>query len=272
MSCLPFVGVISLPLSGLGLILGVGGATFCMMRKGSGFGMTIAGTSVSAVALVFGIVWLTLIAGAGYNHLMNAPSVPITDGLEKETTPTQPAPAPPPASTPDWVDASQGTIQRGDVNVSVGPVRVEEVPLTDLGRSTSSKDKLLQITVHLRNTSATRKIDYESWYDTSEIIDRHIPSLSDNFDNHYKRISFGFGTEVVGHQQQASIHPGWTYTDLVIFEPPLANVTYVELALPASAFGGDGEDLKFRIPAAMIERTRPSAHHFPIGWPKGQRP
>jgi hypothetical protein len=258
LSCMPFVGVVSLPLSGLGLAMGVGGCIFCILRHGPGFGMSIAGSCVSVVALLFGIIWLTLVATISSTPSRTGPSVQQTPNADTTPAngeePSHPVAAGPQTpAQPDWADASRVGLQSGDVNIRLGPVVVNNVTLKTF-EAGKSEDKLLQITVTVKNASATRKIDYESWGDTSQLFDKHIPSLSDNFGNSYKRVTFGFATKVVGQQRQASIHPGQSITDLVVFEAPLANVQYLQLDLPTSAFAGAGKDLKFRIPASMIQR------------------
>jgi hypothetical protein len=88
---------------------------------------------------------------------------------------------------------------------------------------------------------------------TESGIDRHVPRLTDNLGNRYKRITFGLGTTVVGRVNQESIHPGKTVDDVLVFEEPLANADVLRLGLPASAFGGTGE-IKFEIPKSMIRR------------------
>jgi hypothetical protein len=51
----------------------------------------------------------------------------------------------------------------------------------------------------------------------------------------------------------ASVHPGKSVEDVVVFEEPVARAEYLRLELPASAFGGTGK-LRFQIPKSMIER------------------
>jgi hypothetical protein len=63
-SVIPCFGIVSLPVSGLGLLLGVAGGVVCFMRKGSGIGYPIAGAPVNLLALVIAGFWLGLISNA----------------------------------------------------------------------------------------------------------------------------------------------------------------------------------------------------------------
>lgn len=53
---IPFVAIVSIPLSGLGLLLGIIGIVLAVTRSGYGVGFPIAGSSISALALVIALV------------------------------------------------------------------------------------------------------------------------------------------------------------------------------------------------------------------------
>lgn len=59
-SLIPCLGVISLPLSGLGAILAVTGFFLSISRGGRGLGFSIAGGALSGFALAIGLFWLHL--------------------------------------------------------------------------------------------------------------------------------------------------------------------------------------------------------------------
>ena len=54
---IPVLNLLGLPLSGLGLLLGIIGIIIAATRRGSGIGFPIAGTAISAVALVV-VLWM----------------------------------------------------------------------------------------------------------------------------------------------------------------------------------------------------------------------
>ncbi len=83
---------------------------------------------------------------------------------------------------------------------------------------------------------------------------RYAASLTDNFGNPYKRLSLDPGSQVPGQISSAtSIYPGKRLEDLLVFEPPIENLQFLRLELPAAAFGGTGT-LRLQIPKTMIRR------------------
>jgi hypothetical protein len=61
LSFMPCVGWIGLPLSALGLLLGVAGGAVAVSRGGHGIGFPITGFAVSGLALAIGAFWLFLL-------------------------------------------------------------------------------------------------------------------------------------------------------------------------------------------------------------------
>src|SRR5262249_37806087 len=56
----PCIGALSVPLSGLGLLLGFVGLVVALTRRGRGIGFSIAGVGVSGLALCVGLFWNAL--------------------------------------------------------------------------------------------------------------------------------------------------------------------------------------------------------------------
>lgn len=180
---------------------------------------------------------------------------------------------------PSWADASKGPVQHGDVRVRVTGVAVRNVRIKDvLGEETVSPTKNLVIQVEIFNTSSTRKLDFLGWSgataNTLTLTDllgsagrsktnaaepqttseRNAASLTDNFNNSYKRMSLDLGAQIPGQITTASsLYPGKQLEDLLVFEPPIDKIQYLRLELPAAAFGGTGS-LRLQIPRAMIHR------------------
>jgi hypothetical protein len=59
-SLIPCIGLYSLPLSGVGLLLGVGGGIVAVSRGGRGIGFPIAGSAINAAAITVALVWVGL--------------------------------------------------------------------------------------------------------------------------------------------------------------------------------------------------------------------
>lgn len=265
----------------LDFVLGLRESQIAAVRKGSGIGFAIAGTAISALVLLPGaLFWLSVGSAvssaskeisdaAASARATNQSTITPSDheqagslkqrpeqqqgrSSESDTASVGAQPkAAPPADV--WADASNG-VRQGDIEVRVTSARIDSVALTRLGDETSSKDKLLSITLSIKNVSQTKKIQYRGWSGAEGFIARNAATLRDNFDNGYKRIGFGFGTEVVGQISNESIYPGKAVSDVLVFEPPIGAVGFLRLELPAAAFGGTGE-LRLEIPKGMIEGT-----------------
>jgi hypothetical protein len=177
---------------------------------------------------------------------------PVQGPAAGEPAPRQDAQPGQPRGEPEWVNPDEKSWVSGDVEVTVGSPSVGPVLLKRLGEERVSENKLFQVYVSLKNRSENRKIDYESWGDANRLINEHAPRLADNFGNFYKRVHFGLGTTIFQQIKSASIRPGESVADLLVFEEPLNNVEYLRLELPESAFGGTGT-MRFQIPRGMIK-------------------
>jgi hypothetical protein len=284
-SWIPLVGLLSMPLSGLGLVLGIAGLVVAIIQRGRGMGFPIAGFAVSLVALVIGVFWLGLLGAvfkgtetavkqSGVQDIIAATGT----GPSQEQDSVPPRKPSPEKETP-WTDASKGGTQQGEIRVQLGGIVVRNVRIRDvLGEETVSPTKNLTIQVFIHNTSTTRKIDFQGWSgagfnalaltdllggagqskanvtDTVAASGRNAASLKDNFDNPYKRVSLDLGAQIPGQVHAAtSIYPGESVEDLLVFEPPIDKIQFLRLELPAAAFGGTG-NLRLQIPKGMIRR------------------
>ncbi len=82
---IPVINLLSLPLSGLGVVLGIIGIVIAATRRGSGIGFPIAGTAISGLALIV-VIWMYLAIASAM-----APLVP-----SQQPQPTFQLPSPPP--------------------------------------------------------------------------------------------------------------------------------------------------------------------------------
>ncbi len=76
-------------------------------------------------------------------------------------------------------------------------------------------------------------------------------SLINNDGNRYGLIGHKLGLPILGASASASIGPGKTIKDALVFEPPAIEAEYVRLTLPAEAFGGKGP-VVFTIPMSVV--------------------
>lgn len=243
--CVPFV---SLPLSGLGFLLGAFGVGMAIVRKGTGVGFSIAGAAISGVIFLPSLLFWTMFAGA-----LKSASDEVAKQAQRAEQTNQSAlggPAGAEDVSGDWADASQG-VRQGDVEVRVTSIKIDRVQVKDFIDDASSKDKLAIIELSIANLGQTKKLEYQSWSGAGSFLSSDVATLSDNFDNNYKRVGFGALAEVKGQLAKESIYPGKSVNDLLVFEPPIATADYLKLELSAEAFGGTGK-LRLKIPRSMI--------------------
>ena len=294
---IPILGVLGMPMSGLGLLLGIVGFIIALIRKGSGIGFPIAGSLVSAIALIVAIAVNAAVAGvtatgvavvgealdqtaAVMNEARDVGSVEspaigtgrsdaarptkpsgVDEPLDKNPASTrkQPDVARPP-SLPKWAPATK-PIEHGRVRVEVVSVKTGRVQLVQAfdGASGQSKNPLLQIELEITNLSDARKLDYRTWAGADFSFNRDFATLRDNFGNTYKRISFSGLSKPKGGTERESIYPGKAVSDLLVFELPIDKVQHLDLELPAENAGEKGM-IRLRIPAEMINASdRPPA-------------
>jgi hypothetical protein len=275
---IPLLGMLSIPLSALGLLLAAIGLLVALLRRGSGIGYPIGGGVVSGLALVIGITQVAAVSSAvsgvaealDESHRQQTrtnqevvasaspgrsprPETARNSGGQRQTdTPAPTAKQNHKPAEPEWASA-KNAVRQGDVELRITRVLVGKVPLRAgfEDRETTSQDELLAIHVELTNRSQSRKVEYRSWLGRDVSFTRDYGTLENNFGNSYKRINFGFGTDIIGHTESESIYPGKQLTDVLVFEIPVGTAEYLDLELPATNFGGEGM-LRLRIPADMI--------------------
>jgi len=263
---IPFLGLLGVPLGGLGAILGTIGLVASLRRSGSGIGFPIAGTAISVLALIV----CTLVTAVFSRAVLDTGKAISDAQQEAQATnqvviPSKPenarqnpadVPAPPEAEMPpeeQWASARE-IVEQGDIRIRVTKVAVQKIPLQNLGRSTESEQDLLSVHLQVLNTSPTKKLNYLTWRGRQFSLERDSASLTDNFDNTLKRINFGLGTEIEGAiRSSESIYPGKAVDDVLAFEAPIDATEYLRLTLPAQNFGGTG-NIRLQIPKEMIER------------------
>jgi hypothetical protein len=289
LSLVPFVrsahdifGKVSLPLSGLGLLLGLSGLIVAVMRKGQGIGFPIAGSACSLVAAGVAVVWLVWIRPDTHTA-SSAPapvSAPIVAAAPHEVDPSRNeiGTADPQAKI-IWLDAGKGPIAYEDLRVQVGMVLVSTVKIKSaLEEHGETPSKHLGIQLYVGNASKTKKINYRGWSGATSaaglddalksitgggglggvmgVAGKNAATLTDNFGNPYKpfKANVVLGEEIPGQiSAETSIYPERNIEDLLVFEPPLENIDYLRLELPAAACGMTGT-LHLQIPKSMIRR------------------
>lgn len=258
---IPYLGLIGVPLAALGLLLGLIGLLIALTRNGASIGYPIAGSAICSLALFISIGMTTALMGSlkaagekivAENERRNATNQIGTNTNEQETPANQPETnlgVPP----NEWASA-ETPIKQGDVQVQVKAVKVGQIETqSTIGNGTGiSKDALVSIELEITNLSENKKLSYRTWGGESYSFGKGT-KLTDNFNNGYKIVNFGFATKIAGSVESESVYPGKAIKDVIAFEEPVGKVEYLNLELPAEQFGGSGM-LRIRIHASMIQR------------------
>lgn len=249
---IPFIGIISIPLSGIGLILAVIGFVVALGRRGSGIGWPIGGGSVSLIALMVAISQVAIITGTAESYRKSVEDANSTQQEVIGVSDSNETSNPKRKTNLEWASA-KNIVRQGNISMQITRVVVGKVPLHDgiYGDGNESENDLLSIHIRLTNLSSGKKIQYRSWQGEDIAFTRDYAVLKDNFDNVYKRISFGFSTDIVGNVDVKSLYPRKSIDDVLVFETPVKAAQYLDLELPAKNFEGKGM-LRLRIPANMI--------------------
>jgi len=254
---IPFIGMLSIPLSGLGLLLAVIGVCLAVARHGAGIGWPVGGGVVSGIALMVAFAQVAVISGAAdaiqksadnSNRTKQEIISPDGSGNAQSISRNNQTMA----NETEWASA-QNAVRQGDMQIQVVHVLTGKIPLRSNfdGTAEESDNDLLTIHIELKNISSTKKIGYQTWQGKDLSFTRDYATLQDNFGNGYKRVTFGFSTTLVGQTDVDSIYPGQKISDIIVFELPVGTIKYLNLELPASNFGGEGM-IRLRIPVAMI--------------------
>ncbi|HEY1922245.1 MAG TPA: DUF308 domain-containing protein [Tepidisphaeraceae bacterium] len=280
---IPFLGLLSVPVAALGLLIGIIGFLVSMLGRRSGVGMPVAGSMISLIAIVLAVVStagtankiatkfqtdLKVANATNQQEVVASPDMPGPTVVAASTQPAIPpaesiqTPVSSPSKAPpqqEWITADKA-VRQGDVQVKMLSAQVGKVQIKNMfdpDTPSFSQDELLLIKLEIRNLGDTKKIEYRTWAGGEfSLGDRDFATVSDNFENTYKRIGFGASSGPIGQiDGSESVYPSKDITDVIVFEPPIAKAKYLNLELPATNFGGTGM-LRIRIPVSLIEQNK----------------
>jgi hypothetical protein len=245
---IPCFGFWSMPVSGVGLALGVSGLIIVLVSKRGNAGFPIAGSAVSFVALAIAGLWLVVCTGIFKGTQASLDQ--FQKGAEEFARKMEEVQR---QDAADWLDASKDAALHEDVQVRVASVTIGPVDLdmANGGVGKSITDNLIILLV-IRNVSPEgNEIEYKGWTPKGK-LDRNAATLRDNGVFTYP---IAILTRPVKGQIRLtqSINPGESLEDVLVYHAPREDPKDLRLELPASAFGGFGT-IKFRIPTSMIKR------------------
>ena len=196
---IPILGLLSIPTTLIGGALGLVGIIVSVVGKRSSLSLSIVGIIVCALGLVLAL--------SSTGAVIVAPAMSRAAAANAAVPPSLPATPPAPVtsvqpSAPSWTPLNQ-TASIGDISVKINSVLVGKVPIAHLGETTQSKDDLLIIKLTLNNLSSTKKTSFRTWNGKDfNLGSPDFAILQDDLGNSYKRIDFGFGSKIVGVQEE----------------------------------------------------------------------
>jgi hypothetical protein len=233
---------LTIPFAGLGLAASVLGFLASLDdRKIKDVIWLGLGGVVSLAVLVIAIFWGNLLNpywGRDFAVAPAYPNKPMQVGLKNPTV-GRDLPA------NEWVDASKAAYRNGDVFIKIMEVKVDQAPLAPPLKDKAAMKSLL-IYLKVANLSQLRMIPY-----TGQASGKHPATLKDAQGKTVNVRNFPAGSILAGQTKQAVVRANKQVDDLLVFEPPPADVKHLDLELPAAAWGGTGT-CKLRIPASMI--------------------
>lgn len=135
-------------------------------------------------------------------------------------------------------DLSKVGVKAGDLTITLLSCGVQKIEVHSFGRNLSEKEHF-RVAVQIKNNHKTRKVDFEGWGTEGPFL-ADSARMTDEHGNTYKRITFGFAAKIEGQIRAASIYPGQSITDVLVFEAPVEAAKKLKLSLPATNFKGEG--------------------------------
>lgn len=132
------------------------------------------------------------------------------------------------------------------VRVTISP-EFRQLPVEeDLTNRKQLSERMFCIAVAVTNKSQEKKIDFEGWANSIGFA-----ILRDNLGNKYKMVDFGLGVSYPGKIESASIYPGKSVEEVLLFEMPIDKATSFELTLSGERVG-ESRDLVIEFPRTAI--------------------
>jgi hypothetical protein len=241
LASLPPLNLVTKPLSGLGLLIGLGTSVWPAWKQEKPLGLPIAICGLCLFTLLF----------MGKVPSVHTPAAPLSVAVLLKPPPKAMA-VHLPVHHDEWVDASTHAMQTRDLRVQIASVQFAQIKLKDGKREFLSPQKCLAIQLLIGyHGAAVQRLDYEPWADIADAPSKNPPVLTDASSRTYPQMKFEAATRVAGRGEHLFLTTGRQVRETLIFAVPGTPTEDLRLRLPAAAFGLEGE-FRFRIPRAMM--------------------
>lgn len=142
-------------------------------------------------------------------------------------------------------------IEEEGIAVRVSSPVAGPVPCESLGRPVQS-DPHLAFSLEISNKTDGKKGSYKTWAGSPLGLGSKA-TLRDNLGNYYRQIDFGFGSKIIGRVEDASIYPGKSIEDVIVFETPIDKAASFDLELPGENVGWS-RPIKYHFDASRVRQ------------------
>ena len=115
-----------------------------------------------------------------------------------------------------------------------------------IGSGVTPTAELFHVRIRISNLSKTQKVEFTTWRSRGFEFSSGQATLSDNFGNYYKAITFDSTPTYL--QDENTIYPGQDISDILVFQKPVSNLKWFHLELPARNFGQSGTMYRDHVP------------------------
>jgi hypothetical protein len=240
---LPYVNMLTKPLSAIGLLIAIVGCLLPAFQKQSDVWLPGVISALCLFVLLFVGSW----PKGSPSALPARASVPLNqeEGVGQHI------------DEGSWVDASTHAFHLHDLEAKIISARVEGVDLNSEAQKNVTPEKYLVIRMLVKMNGVVFKyVPYEPWADSAKKPSAHQPLLTDDQDRTYHQKTFaGEGKLGNGGDRPKFLTPGRSFEEILVFPVPPANMEYLRLKLSATALGQSG-DFQLQIPRSMLEDTK----------------
>jgi len=239
-------------LTSLGILVAIAAIVWGIVRRRAGLGLPITGivVCVGVLATVFASKLIIGDRFSGRRKLESTNRSKPVDAVDLDQAESEWVQF---ENDTQWTRAERPS-RIGNMEVRVEAVLIDHATLNDLGTEQQSKDPYLIVRISVRNSDRDRAVNYRSWSGAGALTDAGLAALTDREGKSYPREDFGLGLRVADQVSTASVDPGGSVEDLLIFKATGKESDVYRLELPGSAVGEDGA-FRFAIPATMIRRV-----------------
>lgn len=175
-------------------------------------------------------------------RIAQPPPVAVAETKPAATIEATPEP-PPPAPVDPWVGAGKSAIL-DEIEVELAEVQLKSPKYLPYGKTSPvpAPGNNAIVRVRIRNHSKNRLINFSTWGTSDTDLGRGGRGiLKDEHDNQFLRMSPPDLSKWFGMREGASIAPGGSHVDLLIFDAPIKASTELRLRLPAENIGREGD-------------------------------